>query len=261
MKLQKKIIIAILIILLGINNLSFSFLVKNNHNDILDETNIIETNNDKLEIIEETDDKVYFKDIKVGDIVEYGRFYDIVNDEIVKVPIKWQVLDVLNGFALLITDYIIKTMPYNYSWSPTNWKESNIRLWLNNDFYDIAFNDDEKKNIQYVTTENTGNYAYNINTQYQTKDNVFLLSIEEARKYYKTSEAYMSLGTQYAVREGLWISRYSSSVGFSVWWLRSPGRTLSSAAIVHAAGGIGFGGDGVATRGNGVRPCIWVKIN
>ena len=70
----------------------------------------------------------------------------------------------------------------------------------------------------------------------------------------------MSLGTQYAIREGLWISRYSSSVGYSVWWLRSPGRTWSSAAIVHAAGGIGFGGDGVATRGNGVRPCIWVKV-
>ena len=67
MKLQKKIIIAILIILLGINNLSFSFLVKNNHNDILDETNIIETNNDKLEIIEETDDKVVsYPDLEIN---------------------------------------------------------------------------------------------------------------------------------------------------------------------------------------------------
>lgn len=258
---SKKIILSILIILLGINNLSFSFLMRNKHTDLLTITESQEDQDNSHENYENDNIVSTLKNIKVGDIVEFGRFYDIVDDEIIKAPIKWQVLDELNGFALLITDYIIKTMPYNYSWSPTNWKESNIRLWLNNDFYDIAFNDDEKKHIQKVITENTGNFMYNINAPYQTSDHVFLLSIEEAREYYKTSEAYMSLGTQYAIREGLWISSYSSSVGYSVWWLRSPGRTWSSAAVVHAAGGIGFGGDGVATRGNGVRPCIWVKIN
>ena len=235
--------------------------MRNNHTDLLTITESQEAQDNSHEIYENYNRVSSLKNLKVGDVVEFGRFYDIVDDEILKVPIKWQVLDELNGFALLITDYIIKTMPYNYSWSPTNWKESNIRTWLNNDFYDIAFNDTEKHQIQKVITENTGNFSYNINDQFQTNDHVFLLSIEEARKYYNTSEAYMALGTEYAIREGLWISRYATSVGFSVWWLRSPGRTWSSAAIVHAAGGIGLGGDGVATRGNGVRPCIWVKID
>ena len=171
------------------------------------------------------------------------------------------VLDRLNEYALLITKDIIKTMPYNYLWSPTNWRDSNIRLWLNYDFYDIAFNDIEKMRIRKVITENVGNHVQNVISEFQTNDYVFLLSIEEAKRYFKYSKDYRAVGTEYAKKEGLWISKYETSVGYSVWWLRSPGRSMSSAAIVYAAGGIGYSGDGVATRGNGLRPCIWVECS
>lgn len=203
-------------------------------------------------------EKNNFDGVKIGDIIEFGKFYDIVDEEIVKVPIKWQVLEQLNDFSLLISKDILKTMPYNYSWSPTNWEVSNIRVWLNYDFYDIAFNYGEKELIQKVTTANTGNPAYKVKKEFLTKDYVFLLSIEEAKKYYNTSRDLMAKGTEYAKKEGLWISKYQTSDGYSVWWLRSPGKTWSSAAIIHAAGDIGLGGDGVATRGNGIRPCIWI---
>ena len=159
MNFSSRIILSILIILLGINNLSFSFLMRNNHTDLLTITESQEAQDNSHEIYENYNRVSSLKNLKVGDVVEFGRFYDIVDDEILKVPIKWQVLDELNGFSLLITDYIIKTMPYNYSWSPTNWKESNIRTWLNNDFYDIAFNDTEKHQIQKVITEFTDNKA------------------------------------------------------------------------------------------------------
>ena len=202
------------------------------------------------------------KKIKAGDELEFGRFYDLNSgDEIERVPIKWIVLDRLNEYALLITKDIIKTMPYNYLWSPTNWRDSNIRLWLNYDFYDIAFNDIEKMRIRKVITENVGNHVQNVISEFQTNDYVFLLSIEEAKKYFKYSKDYRAVGTEYAKKEGLWISKYETSVGYSVWWLRSPGRSMSSAAIVYAAGGIGYSGDGVATRGNGLRPCIWVECS
>lgn len=202
------------------------------------------------------------KKIKAGDELEFGRFYDLnSDDEIERVPIKWMVLDRLNEYALLITKDIIKTMPYNYLWSPTNWRDSNIRLWLNYDFYDIAFNDIEKMRIRKVITENVGNHVQNVISEFQTNDYVFLLSIEEAKKYFKYSKDYRAVGTEYAKKEGLWISKYETSVGYSVWWLRSPGRSMSSAAIVYAAGGIGYSGDGVATRGNGLRPCIWVECS
>ena len=201
-----------------------------------------------------------FGDVKIGDEVRFGRFYDYVDDEnIEKTPIAWKVLDQIKDFSLLISKDILKTMPYNYSWSPTNWKDSSVRLWLNYDFYDIAFNEEEKRLIKRITTANIGNAVYSVKDIFQTKDYIFLLSIEEAKKYHSSDKDFMVKGTKYAIREGLWISRYISSNGYSVWWLRSPGKSLSSAAIIHAAGSIGIGGDGVATRGNGVRPCMWVK--
>lgn len=242
----KRIIIYIIIIVVLMYGLSYS-----------------SATNEKEETIisNETNNVMYLsKKLKVGDELEFGRFYDLNNDdEIERVPIKWMVLDRLNEFALLITKDIIKTMPYNYLWSPTNWRDSNIRLWLNYDFYDIAFNDTEKKRIRKVVTENVGNHVQNVISEFQTNDYVFLLSIEEAKQYFKYSKDYRAVGTEYAKKEGLWISKYETSVGYSVWWLRSPGRSMSSAAIVYAAGGIGYSGDGVATRGNGLRPCIWVE--
>ena len=218
---------------------------------------------EETKITNEIDTEIFLsKKIKAGDELEFGRFYDLnSDDEIERVPIKWMVLDRLNEYALLITKDIIKTMPYNYLWSPTNWRDSNIRLWLNYDFYDIAFNDIEKMHIRKVITENVGNHVQNVISEFQTNDYVFLLSIEEAKRYFKYSKDYRAVGTEYAKKEGLWISKYETSVGYSVWWLRSPGRSMSSAAIVYAAGGIGYSGDGVATRGNGLRPCIWVECS
>lgn len=258
MHLIKKTIVYILIFVFLINTYSYSTSSNATLSNTISSNSII---NDESK--NEAINKGFFSDnLKVGDEVEFGRFYDLNDDEeIVKMPIKWMVLDRLNEFALLITKDIIKTMPYNYSWSPTNWKESNIRIWLNYDFYDIAFNNLEKEKVRKIITENVGNHAQNVFIDFQTYDNVFLLSIEEAKKYFKLSKDYMAVGTKYAIKEGLWISSYATSVGYSVWWLRSPGKSMSSAAVVHAAGGIGYGGDGVATRGNGLRPCIWVECN
>jgi len=91
------------------------------------------------------------------------------------------------------------------------WEQCNLRKWLNNDFYYTAFTTNQKKII--VERLNTGNGAYlhhdyvpkkmhrmNVNVltsdSYETyeergcrdtKDNVFLLSIEEALKYFGKS--------------------------------------------------------------------------
>lgn len=255
MNFFKKNLFFIIIIIFLVYNSSFS----SNINETL-ETKTEDTSQDRDEIDESQIAKNYFKDVKIGDIISFGKFYDYVDDEnIEKRPIDWKVLDQIEDFSLLISKDILKTMPYNYSWSPINWKDSSIRLWLNYDFYDIAFNDEEKRLIKRITTVNIGNEAYNVKDIFQTKDYIFLLSIEEAKKYHSSDKDFMVKGTKYAIKEGLWISRYISSNGYSVWWLRSPGKSLSSAAIIHAAGSIGTGGDGVATRGNGVRPCMWVK--
>lgn len=251
----KKTIIILLTFLVCVNCFSHSiFLFENFAN--------ISTKSEVIKNISLDDNNVQINsDIKVGDYVRFGRYYDLDEEDVIKkVPIIWRVLDIDDGYCLLLSKDILKTMPYNYSWSPTNWKESNIRLWLNYDFYDSAFDTKEQELIKQVFTENIGNYAFDISQDYKTNDKVFLLSIEEIKKYYTHNRDFISLGTKYAKKEGLWISKYISSEGYSVWWLRSPGKTTSSAAIMHADGSLGLGGDGVATKGNGVRPSVWVKL-
>lgn len=255
MKSYKKITIIILTFIVCVNYFSQSFFLFENFANIATKSVIVKN------ISMDDSAKTENSNIKIGDYVRFGKYYDIVeDDEVKKVPIVWRVLDIEDGYCLLLSKDILKTMPYNFAWNPTNWKESNIRIWLNYDFYDSAFDNKEKELIKQVFTENLGNSAFNLSQDYKTHDNVFLLSIEEIMKYNTYNKDFITLGTKYAKREGLWISKYLSSVGYSVWWLRSPGRSTSFAAIMHADGSIGLGGDGVATKGNGVRPSMWVKL-
>ena len=251
----KKITIIFLVLFACVNCFSHSFFLLENFANVSTKSEMV-----KNISIDHVDDEIN-SDIRIGDYVRFGRYYDIDEEDILKkVPIVWKVLDIEDGYCLLLSKDILKTMPYNFSWSPTNWKDSNIRIWLNYDFYDSAFDNKEKECIKQVFTENLGNYAFSLSQDYKTYDKVFLLSIEEVKKYNTYKNDFITLGTKYAIKEGLWISKYLSSVGYSVWWLRSPGRSTSFAAIMHADGSIGLGGDGVATTGNGVRPSVWVKL-
>ena len=269
MNYLKKILISLIIILFLINALSIVFDVVNNTTGIVVFSETFDENDDKtfntftdIKSDDIIDDRIRIEGLetKVGDYISFGKFYDI-NDKnkIERIPVIWKVLDKVDGYSLLISKDIIKSMPYNTFWIPTNWKESNLRFWLNHDFYDLTFNDEEKQLIKQVELDNTGNKAYNISCDYKTLDKVFLLSIEEVKKYDTNNRNYIAVGTKYAKQYGLWVSKYATSVGYSVWWLRSPGKTAASAAIIHADGSLGLSGDGVATHGNGVRPCIWVK--
>ena len=266
MNYLRKILISLIITIVLINALSYLFNLYNDFNAVtfsetIKETvseSIVENNDDDINV--DSNEKVF--NTNVGEFISFGRFYDLTDkDTIERMPIIWKVIDKVDGYSLLISKDIIKSMPYNTFWIPTNWKESNIRFWLNYDFYDLAFSDDEKKLIKQVELENIGNYFYNVSCDYKTTDKVFLLSIEEVRKYNTHNNDYVAVGTKYARHNGLWISKYATSNGNSVWWLRSPGKTTSSAAIIHADGTLGLGGDGVATHGNGVRPCIWIKTD
>ena len=138
MSLIKKIIFYIFIMVFSLHYFSYSSsssIVKEEETTILVEESVeitdqVEESEETTVAIEDSSIKNLKYDLKVGDEVEFGNFYDLNDeDEIVKMPIKWIVLDRMEEYALLITKDIIKTMPYNYSWSPTNWKESNVRTF------------------------------------------------------------------------------------------------------------------------------------
>ena len=84
-------------------------------------------------------------DAKPGDIVIFGS-YEQDNDESNGTEdIEWLVLDNTDGKLLVISKDILNYM--RYSETTTVWEYSDLRTWLNGEFYDLAFSDDEKSSI------------------------------------------------------------------------------------------------------------------
>ncbi len=144
-----------------------------------------------------------FKNAKVGDFIKFGNYSQTSNGQ--NQPIEWQVLAIENGKMLVISRYGLDAKRFDSS--SNVWKNSEIRKWLNGEFYNKAFNEKEKKSI------NLSNLSDVV-----TSDNVFLLSEGEARKYFSNNEAIKCEPTEYAVKNGAW----KDDSGFGYYCLRSP---------------------------------------
>lgn len=84
-------------------------------------------------------------------------------------PIEWVVLKKESFGTLVISKWEIGKRVFNSNSNDNNWSSSDLRKFLNNDFFNTAFSDEEKKKI--VNTF----LAYPNNT----KDDVFILTKEE----------------------------------------------------------------------------------
>ena len=79
-----------------------------------------------------------------GNTITFGSYYN--KDDKTIEPLKWDILEEKDGKALIITHDIIDNKVFDINGS-NNYENSLIRKWMNNDFYNVAFSDDEKKCI------------------------------------------------------------------------------------------------------------------
>lgn len=219
-------------------------------------------------------------------------------------PIEWYVLAKEDGKSLLISKYVLDAAPFNDSasddlWSvgsprPTvdvEWADSALREWLNGEFFQSAFSSDEQSAIATVTVSDSKSVAdqssspadSSIHVAKQSDDNVFLLSVSEARSYFANSDARVAFPTDYALAQGAYTGVTTNAngevdealSGSAAWWLRTGGYYGGYTSVVTDDGYIhgdgyrsdgelhdGFDNHGTETSelgGNiGVRPCIWV---
>ncbi len=191
------------------------------------------------------------KDISVGDIVKFGGYPQSGKMD----EIEWQVLDVSDGKALLISRYCLDSKPYNEEYEDVTWETCTLRKWLNNDFMDKAFGTTLVKYICKTDLENPDNPEYDTNGGNDTVDKIFLLSIYEANKYFSSNEERTVEPTEYSKNQGVY-----TYDGFSWWWLRSPGDGQGDAAFVYSGGFVNTYGDYVFSDDYGVRPAFWINI-
>lgn len=115
-------------------------------------------------------------------------------------PMKWAVL-YENDFDMLVVSEISLGRKQYSAANNSNWASSDIRHYLNNNFYKSNFTEDEKKRIMNIY----------LNDSY-TKDNVFLISKSESDSYLSSDEVhkrgYWCTRTPY---NSTWIRRYQGS--------------------------------------------------
>ena len=180
-----------------------------------------------------------FSECEVGDTVYFGAYEQDNDTSNGEEDIEWLVLAKERKKVLVISKYALDCQPYNWSYKkyPT-WETCSLRRWLNGTFISAAFSSEEKNMIQSMT------------------DQVFLLSIAEAEKYFSSDSARQCQGTAYCYAQGA----HKADNGNCWWWLRSPGEAGygGSAAGIRGGGSVNFSGNYVSSSDNAVRPAMWI---
>ena len=184
-------------------------------------------------------------------IIKFGNYWQS-NDKN-KEAIKWKVLVKENGKALLISKYALDCKPFNKSCCNITWEECTLRKWLNSEFINNAFSEEEQQIIALTKNDNPHNPTYGTTGGNTTEDKVFLLSIEEANTYL-TKEERKCRPTPYAKQHNAWSSEHN----ICYWWLRSPGSYRDSAAYANDNGGVSGSGSFVDDGYCAVRVALWV---
>ena len=206
------------------------------------------------------------KTIQVGQTIEFGSYWQDNDKSMGKTPIEWRVLAKNESKALLISEFALDRKPFNSNNEAINWKASTLRLWLNSDFLNSAFSTTEQDLIQTTCIVGDKNPKYNTYFNYEVNDKVFLLSIDEAEKYFNKYEDLRCIPTEYSKPIGIALTNrmgYTKNGKYTcMWWLRSPGSYLWQAAIVGHGGDIDFDGQNVKSAGYYcVRPALWVELD
>jgi len=252
---------------------------------------------EKIERIEETQavneqlERYLESDEHLADYMEsiaHGELSYAENSIIEFGGINWIVLDVQDDRMLIITERIIEKRMFcedETKWKEfVSWCESDLRLYLNNGFYN-SFDENERKKIIKVTNHTPDNPWLIAPSVEDTEDYVFLLSLDEVLQYFGDSEQlYYNLLEEAIPSEDdgfgvfywffddeRWVQiddefnfariAYDSEGEALDWFLRSPGLFSGGASAVTREGHLDVIGWTVGVRGNyGVRPALWLNI-
>ncbi len=190
---------------------------------------------------------------KVGETIEFGNYPQ--EEDGTEKPIEWIVMKNEGNQVLLLSKYVLDAKPYNEEFEKVTWETSDIRKWLNNEFYTTAFNKTEKAKIQASLIKNEDNSEYGTSGENDTEDKVFLLSEKEAETLFSNEEERIAKATEYAEKSGV----YDEEKG-AWWWLRSPGYNSTYAAVVYNDGWVLGSGDSVYDNDDGVRPALYLNL-
>lgn len=169
-------------------------------------------------------EKARVKNTKIGEVIPFAHM-------------DWRVLAKKDGKILLLKDNALGSTPFNEKDENITWESSSVRQWLNNNFLEESFTENERNSILETTVKNSPNPTYKTPAGKDTQDKFFLLSCDEVEKYYD------------AIHETK-----------SCWWLRTPGAATNSMSFVYKDKTVMDYGYEVTNTNITVKPAMWLDV-
>lgn len=209
----------------------------------------------------------------VGDIIFLGKYPQTNSKDYL--PIEWNILDIFEDVALLISKYAI--IPSGYC-NPDDglegivWKNSLAQKECNVDFYNDAFSESEK---QIICKRTTTQINLSSVTEYiLCEDNVFILSEEETTLYMPDPMERRACSTEYT-KSICDTAKWCIIDGYVPWWLLPQydiGGTVTDETgkpyggmiypkAVNQKGEIQYHGRNAYHSDFAIRPCIQIDLN
>ena len=210
----------------------------------------------------------------VGSVVTFGRYEQDNNTSNGPEEIEWIVLDADGDKVFLLSRYGLDVRQYNTKYIRITWETCTLRRWLNDEFMNAAFTEEEQASILMTEVDNSPEQGYyGLNGGNNTQDKVFLLSYAEANRYldvtYTNNDNVKArvTPTAYALARGAWTKKgckTAEGVDSGRWWLRSPGRHPNRASHIYGTGAVRDNQCTAHSRLFGydlVRPVLWLNLD
>ena len=154
----------------------------------------------------------------------------------------------VDGKALLVTEKVIDHIQF-CSAEDNNWEYSDLRKWLNNEFLNTAFNDEEQAQI----IENAEG------------DKVSLLSLDDYDKYFPDPKDARTAYTDYSRKKTEDDYHTTIREPYAFWWLKTANEEggwgeKGNVYVLHVCNNGLINSFERATYSDGVRPAIWVAF-
>ena len=230
--------------------------------------NIISENRNVIKINSSKD----LSNIIIGSHVYMGRYYQSSINE--KEDIEWIVINknLDDKTVTLMSHRILDVCQYRSKVgkdiiNTSLYEDSDVREYINNYFYNEAFNQYEKK-LLLKTRLTESVEGKNLNKQEYMSDNmndyVFLPTQSEVRKYLAKKSNMKAYGTKYAISKNLKVSTKVESFHYASYWTRTINEFRAQYYWDNEIFYVDENGDYNKTKdesmiGFGIRPCVRLK--
>ena len=195
--------------------------------------------------------ETFRRTVRVGDVIYLGKYEQDNNTQNGKEIIEWLVIKKSDGGFLVVSKYALDCLQYHNADrnKGVKWENCSLRGWLNNDFLNKAFDEDEKKIIDngaYVNQKDSKGEMVTVN------NSIFLLPGDGCKDLEKIFGNKCE-ATHYAIEKGC-------SENYCNWWVL--GSVASSPTYYPYIDTYGtnqrVNAGALDSYKAGVRPAMWI---